>query len=164
MIDRFVARSQCERQKSDKLLFVPPPSIALDDIRANRFHRAPDLCSFFIHLKPGKFGKRHLVNIRSQHSGQLPDLQIAITHNAPLSPGTRSFVNYPPSDIQHPVSGILSSTHTKIVCSRPGPTEAMNSFAPVNSETAFKYERHRAGSCFHVRAWVVGVRQPGNSA
>jgi hypothetical protein len=28
--------------------------------------------------------------------------------------------------------------HTKIVCSRPGPTEAMTSFAPLNSAMAFK--------------------------
>ena len=52
---------------------------------------------------------------------------------------------------------------TKIVWSRPGPTEAMNNFALLNSAIAFKYSRALAGSCLNVFALCVGVCQPSNS-
>jgi len=52
---------------------------------------------------------------------------------------------------------------TKIVCSRAGPMEAINSFASVKPAMAFRYSRAFGGRSLNLRALSVGVRQPSNS-
>ena len=53
--------------------------------------------------------------------------------------------------------------HTKMVCSRAGPTEAMNNLASDNSAMALRYARAFGGSSFQDFALSVGVSQPSNS-
>ncbi len=61
---------------------------------------------------------------------------------------------------------MLSRPHqhyTKIVWSRPGPTDAIYKFAFVSSAIAFKYACAFFGSCLNVLHLSVGVSQPSNS-
>src|SRR5439155_25347572 len=84
-------------------------------------------------FEPRQFRQSHLVNRPAHISGSLPDFQRSIAHKWLLlfTPGVR-FV---------PASRILHSRipdHTKIVCSRAGPTEAIASLAPVSSAIALR--------------------------
>ncbi len=43
-----------------------------------------------------------------------------------------------PDEVLVGASGVKMTAYTKMVCSRPGPTETMLSRAPVNSEMALR--------------------------
>src|SRR5213080_1301199 len=86
-------------------------------------------------FEPRQFRQSHLVNRPAHISGSLPDFQRSIAHKWLLlfTPGFGLF--------PHPASYILHSRipdHTKIVCSRAGPTEAIASLAPVSSAIALR--------------------------
>src|SRR5215212_9341828 len=80
MVDRFIAGGMGEDQKANKFLFVPAPSVALDNVRANRFYRAPNLACLLVHLELRQLVQGHPMHRDRGLPRQLPNLQVAITH------------------------------------------------------------------------------------
>ena len=62
-----------------------------------------------------------------------------------------------------PHQAISNQYQTKMVWSRPGPTDAIYRFAFVNSAMAITYSRALTGNCLNVLALSVGEHQPSNS-
>src|SRR6266498_3560041 len=86
MIDGFIAGTMSEYEKSNELLLVTSPAVALDNVRGYRFRGAANLASLLVHLELRQVLECHAMHSNRHLSRQLPNLKISIAHRASRIP------------------------------------------------------------------------------